>query len=111
MQDAPVHLAIYCDETTPKGAGLGAASMPEMRRYSVVGAITCMWLSARAQGLGLGWVSVLDPARLARDLDTPDNWTLVAYLCLGWPQENTLTPELETKGWETRAPAPLIETR
>ena len=111
MEDAPEHLAIFCDNATPKGAGLGVASMPEMRRYSVVGAITCMWLTARSLGLGVGWVSILDPARLSRDLDVPADWTLVAYLCLGWPVENTLTPELETNGWEARAPAPHIETR
>lgn len=111
MQDAPEHLAIYCDDSTVKGAGLGAGSMPEMRRYSVVGAITLMWLTARALGLGIGWVSILDPARLNADLEAPEDWTLVAYLCLGWPQENTLTPELETKGWETRAPALHVESR
>lgn len=111
MQDAPEQMAIYCDDSTDKGAGLGAASMPEMRRYSVVGAITLMWLAARAQGLGVGWVSVLDPVRLNADLEVPEGWTLVAYLCLGWPKENTMTPELETKGWETRAPALHIETR
>ena len=111
MQDAPEHFAIYCDDTTDKGSGLGAASMPEMRRYSVVGAITCMWLTARSLGLGIGWVSVLDPERLNADLEAPQGWTLVAYLCLGWPRENTLTPELETKGWEARAPALHIENR
>ena len=67
MNDAPEHLAIYCDDSTDKGAGLGAASMPEMRRYSVVGAVTLMWLTARALGLGVGWVSVLDPKRLNAD--------------------------------------------
>lgn len=111
MQDAPEHLAIYCDDTTSKGAQLGAASMPEMRRYSVVVAITLMWLTARSLGLGVGWVSILDPTRLNADLEVPEGWTLVAYLCLGWPKENSLTPELETKGWETRAPALHIETR
>lgn len=111
MQDAPEHLAVYCDDSTDKGAGLGAASMPEMRRYSVVGAITQMWLTARSFGLGMGWVSVLDPERLNADLEAPEGWTLIAYLCIGWPQENTLTPELETKGWETRAPALHIESR
>ena len=102
MRDAPVQLAIFCDDDTPKGAGLGAATMPEMRRYSVVGAITHYWLAARAQGLGVGWVSILDPARLARDLDMPQGWDLVAYLCVGWPKADSLTPELETAGWETR---------
>ncbi|APE42224.1 5,6-dimethylbenzimidazole synthase [Sulfitobacter alexandrii] len=111
MADAPEHLAIFCDDSTPKGAGLGAASMPEMRRYSVVGAIAMMWLTARSLGLGIGWVSILDPERLCRDLEVPADWTLVAYLCLGWPEEESLTPELETRGWETRAPALHIEER
>ncbi|QFT57869.1 5,6-dimethylbenzimidazole synthase [Sulfitobacter sp. THAF37] len=111
MEDAPEHLAIFCDDATPKGAGLGAASMPEMRRYSVVSAITMMWLTARSLGLGIGWVSILDPVRLSNDLEVPADWTLVAYLCLGWPEEDSLTPELETKGWETRATALHIEER
>jgi 5,6-dimethylbenzimidazole synthase len=111
MQQAPEHIAVFCDDATAKGSGLGAASMPEMRRYSVVGAITLMWLHARTHGLGIGWVSVLDPDRLCRDLDTPDGWSLVAYLCLGWPRDVSLTPELETKGWEARAAALQIEDR
>ncbi len=111
MIDAPEQFAVFCDDTTAKGAGLGAASMPETRRYSVVGAISLMWLHARAHGIGMGWVSVLDPAQLCRDLDTPEGWTLVAYLCLGWPCDVSLTPELETKGWEARAAALHIEER
>ena len=54
MREAPVHLAVFCDETTPKGAGLGAQTMAETRAYSVVGAISMLWLAARAEGLGLG---------------------------------------------------------
>ncbi|GHA57747.1 5,6-dimethylbenzimidazole synthase [Amylibacter ulvae] len=104
MRDAPEQLAIFCDESTLKGAGLGAQSMPEMRRYSVVAAIMNFWLVTRANGLGLGWVSILDPEQLRRDLDVSNDWALVAYLCVGWPEHETLTPELETVGWETRAP-------
>ncbi|UXX84858.1 5,6-dimethylbenzimidazole synthase [Roseovarius pelagicus] len=111
MRDAPIQLAIFCDEETPKGAGLGAATMPETRRYSVVGAITHFWLAARARGLGVGWVSILDPDRLARDLDVPDTWRLVGYLCVGWPQDTGLTPELETAGWEDRAGTLQVEER
>ncbi|VAV94009.1 Cobalamin biosynthesis protein BluB @ 5,6-dimethylbenzimidazole synthase, flavin destructase family [hydrothermal vent metagenome] len=111
MQDAPVQLAIFCDESTPKGAGLGTATMPEMRRYSVVGAITQFWLMARAHGLGVGWVSILDPVALTRDLEVPEHWSLVAYLCIGWPETTSDTPELEITGWETRSPTLPIETR
>jgi len=111
MQDAPVQLAIFCDEATDKGAGLGAATMPETRRYSVVGAITHFWLAARARGLGVGWVSILDPVRLTEDLDLPREWALVGYLCVGWPVTTSDTPELELAGWETRRGALLVEER
>lgn len=110
MQEAPVQIAVFCDEETPKGAGLGAATMPEMRRYSVALAVMGFWLALRARGLGLGWVSILDPDRLRADLDLPAGWRLVAYLCLGWPRDDSMTPELETVGWESRAegiPAPI----
>ncbi|MGR3714050.1 MAG: 5,6-dimethylbenzimidazole synthase [Shimia sp.] len=102
MRKAPVQLAIYCDDATAKGAGLGAATMPEMRRYSVVGAITQFWLTARTHGLGVGWVSILDPDQLNRDLDVPSDWSLVAYLCVGWPEIHSDTPELAQVGWEDR---------
>lgn len=102
MREAPVHLAVFCDEATPKGRGLGATTMPEMRRYSVVSAITLMWLRARAMGLGLGWVSILDPQQLKRDLDIAQDWALIGYFCLGYPKANSLTPELEELNWEER---------
>ncbi|MEL6478651.1 MAG: 5,6-dimethylbenzimidazole synthase [Pseudomonadota bacterium] len=110
MQDAPVQFAVYCDAASEKGADLGAATMPEMRAYSVVCAIMQMWLAARAEGLGLGWVSILDPARLTEDLDLPGDWQLIAYLCLGHPVEDHTDPELERAGWESRA-APEILIR
>ncbi|TKZ22079.1 5,6-dimethylbenzimidazole synthase [Shimia litoralis] len=111
MTHAPIQLAVFCDDGTPKGSGLGAGSMPEMRRYSVVGAITQFWLAARAQGLGVGWVSILDPDKLCHDLDAPKEWSLVAYLCVGWPQAASKTPELAKLGWETRRESLPIHTR
>jgi len=105
MEAAPVQLAIFCDETGAKGAGLGARTMPEMRRYSVVAGVQNLWLAARAEGLGVGWVSILDPGRLARDLGVPGGWRLVAYLCIGWPEAADETPELQRAGWEARASA------
>jgi 5,6-dimethylbenzimidazole synthase len=102
MRDAPVQLAVFCDDGTDKGAGLGAGTMPEARRYSVVSAIMNFWLAARAHGLGVGWVSIIDPVQLASDLDVPEGWALVAYLCVGWPVEASLTPELEKVEWEKR---------
>ncbi|WP_316013500.1 5,6-dimethylbenzimidazole synthase [Roseobacter sp. HKCCA0434] len=111
MRDAPVQLAFFCNDGTPRGSGLGAGTMPQMRAYSVVGAIMYLWLAARARGLGLGWVSILDPDRLCRDLDVPDDWALVGYLCLGWPEEESETPELVTAGWEDPAPIPEVIVR
>jgi 5,6-dimethylbenzimidazole synthase len=111
MQEAPVHLAVYCDDGTGKGSGLGAATMPETRAYSVVGAISLFWLLARAEGLGVGWVSILDAGRLSRDLQVPADWRLIGYLCVGWPETLDDTPELERAGWENRATALWMESR
>ncbi|MCY4337164.1 MAG: 5,6-dimethylbenzimidazole synthase [Litoreibacter sp.] len=105
MDDAPVHLAIFCDDGTTKGKGLGAGTMPEMRRYSVVSAVTLFWLACRAEGLGLGWVSILDADRLSSDLGVSADWSLIGYFCLGYPTQEDDTPELERAGWETRAEA------
>ncbi|WP_022703977.1 5,6-dimethylbenzimidazole synthase [Pseudorhodobacter ferrugineus] len=111
MREAPVHLAVFSDDGTAKGSNLGAASMPETRAYSVVGAITLFWLAARAEGLGIGWVSILDPVQLTRDLDVPSDWRLIGYLCVGWPETEEKTPELERAGWEKRSPALFVERR
>lgn len=99
---APVQLAVFADETTEHGAGLGRQSMPETLRYSVVGAVHTLWLAARAEGIGVGWVSILEPDVVTAALDVPRTWTLVAYLCLGWPVEEHLDPELERAGWQAR---------
>ena len=102
LAEAPIHLAVFCDEATGTGGGLGRQTMPETLRYSVVAAIQTLWLAARAEGLGLGWISILDPAAVMRALDVPGSWTLIAYLCLGWPAEEHLDPELERHHWEQR---------
>ena len=103
LSQAPVHLAVCADETTGQGHGLGRQTMPETIRYSVVAAIQTLWLAARAEGLGVGWVSILDPDAARAVLDLPEGWTLVAYLCLGWPEEEHDDPELERRGWEQRS--------
>jgi 5,6-dimethylbenzimidazole synthase len=91
--------------------GLGRRTMPETLEYSVVGAIVTLWLAARAHGVGVGWVSILEATRVNDILDVPQDWSLIAYLCLGYPEEETRTPELERAGWETRSGAalPLVE--
>lgn len=102
LKEAPVHLAVYCDDATEMGGGLGRRTMPEMLPYSVVGAITTLWLAARANGIGLGWVSILDPDDVDRTLDVPETWSLVGYLCLGYPVEQHTVPELQRAGWQAR---------
>jgi 5,6-dimethylbenzimidazole synthase len=102
LSQAPVHLAVCADETTGQGHGLGRQTMPETIRYSVVAAIQTLWLAARAEGLGVGWVSILDPEAARATLDLPPGWSFVAYLCLGWPEEEHDDPELERRGWEQR---------
>ena len=99
---APVQLAVFCDHATEQGHGLGARTMPEMLDYSVVGMIAGLWLAARAAGLGLGWVSILDPAQVCAALDAPPSYKFIAFLCLGWPEEEHVDPELVRNGWQER---------
>jgi len=108
LSEAPVHLAVFCDDGTQQGHGLGARTMPETRRYSTVCALHTFWLGARAYGLGVGWVSILDPGWLAETLDVPGDWSFIGYLCVGWPQEERLTPELERAGWQARTAHPVL---
>ena len=100
LREAPVQFAVFCDHGTARGQGLGRRTMPEMLDYSVVAAITQFWLSARVHGLGVGWVSILDPDEIAKVLKAPPDWKLVAYLCVGWPEEECDEPELVRAGWE-----------
>ncbi|HUA09422.1 MAG TPA: 5,6-dimethylbenzimidazole synthase [Candidatus Acidoferrales bacterium] len=100
LRDAPVHLAVFCDEATTTGKGLGRATMPEMLAYSAANAVYTFWLAARARGIGAGWVSILEPQLVTRTLDVPPEWKLIAYLCVGYPVEDFDTPELERAGWE-----------
>jgi 5,6-dimethylbenzimidazole synthase len=112
LEEAPVHLAAFCDADPSQGGALGRRTMPETLAYSVVAAINILWLAARAEGVGVGWVSILDPARIARDLDAPSHWRFIGYFCIGYPKEDSETPELQRARWEKRAdPATFIFRR
>ncbi|MEO1544401.1 MAG: 5,6-dimethylbenzimidazole synthase [Pseudomonadota bacterium] len=109
LRDAPVHLAVFCDEGTKQGAELGRRTMPEMLRYSVVCSIQNFWLAARMRGLGVGWVSILEPETVTEALDVPRDWRLIAYLCVGKPLENHEDPELQRHGWQARQPMTVVK--
>ena len=112
LEEAPGHIAVFADRTTRQGYGLGRRTMPETIEYSAVMAIYTIWLAARAEGLGVGWISILEPARVTEILDVPAQWSFVAYLCLGYPAEEHETPALEREGWEMRrAPGSMILQR
>jgi 5,6-dimethylbenzimidazole synthase len=103
LRDAPVHLAVFLDSHTNRGSGLGRATMPETMEYSTVLSVYTLWLAARTYGLGVGWVSILNPTEINCCLQVPEYWKLIAYLCIGRPEEETPDPELLRHGWETRA--------
>ena len=101
---APVQLAVFSDRGAMQGHSLGRQTMPETLDHSCACMVTVLWLAARESGLGLGWVSILDPAAVTATLDVPANWKFVGYLLIGWPEEEHLDPELERHGWQPRTP-------
>jgi 5,6-dimethylbenzimidazole synthase len=111
LEDAPGHLAVFADKDSQTGHGLGRMTMPETIEYSVVAAICSMWLAARAEGIGLGWVSILDPAQINAILDVPASWKFIGYLCLGYPETEDDRPDLERAKWESRRGADQFTTR
>lgn len=109
LLEAPQHLCVLCDHESERGHYLGRNSMPETSIYSVVCAIQNLWLAARVEGVGMGWVSILDPLAIRELLRIPANVDLVAYLCLGYVRGFAEVPDLERDGWENRAKlSPLV---
>lgn len=111
LEEAPGHLAVFADKASDVGHGLGRATMPETTEYSVVAAICAMWLAARAEDIGVGWVSILNPASIHATLDVPDSWKFIGYLCVGYPQAESDRPELERTNWESRRASNEFTTR
>lgn len=104
LDAAPEHLAVFTVTDPAAGRGLGRRTMPETLHQSTAMAILTLWLAARAENLGLGMVSIVDPAVIERLFDVPEDWHFSAYLCLGWPEFNDDTPLLHRVGWQENQP-------
>jgi len=111
IEEAPVNLCITCDPTRQGPAVLGRSQAPETDIYSTCCAIENLWLAARAEGLGVGWVSIVSGARLKDILAIPAHVVPVAYLCLGYAERFEEKPELETAGWLDRLPLENVIVR
>jgi len=101
--DAPINLVVTCDSSRGGPHVLGRNTMPQTDVFSVCCAIQNLWLAARVENIGVGWVSILQPDEVKRILSIPDPIQLIAYLCMGYPKEYETTPKLERVGWRERS--------
>ena len=104
IEEAPMNICVTCDSTRHGPAVLGRSLVPQTDLYSTCCAIQNLWLAARAEGLGVGWVSILSEQRLREILSIPAHVAVVDYLCMGYPARFEAKPELETVGWLDRLP-------
>lgn len=102
--ESPVNLCVTCDRSRFGPHVLGRNSIPETDIFSTCCAIQNLWLAARAEGIGVGWVSILRLSRLKQILGIPSHVLPVAYLCVGYPDTFLPKPELELVGWAPRLP-------
>jgi len=106
--EAPLGVCVCCDHGEPDEEILGRGTIPDTDVYSTACAIQNLWLAARAEGLGVGWVSFYRLADLRALLGIPERVDPLAYLCVGWPDERPLRPGLETSGWAARVPVASV---
>jgi len=104
LREAPIGLVVACDRRTPATGVLGRATFVDADMWSCACAIENMWLTARAYGLGMGWVTLFEPAELAALLGLPEGVETLGWLCLGWPDERPPEPGLQRAAWSTRLP-------
>lgn len=100
--EAPIGICVTCDRERNGPVVLGKTIKPEMDLYSAVCAVQNLWLAARAENLGVGWVSIIEDDILREALDIPSNIEIIAYLCIGYVSHFKDQPELETAGWLPR---------
>lgn len=121
IREAPAGIVVCCDRRTPAAGVLGRATFADADVWSCAAAIENLWLAARAEGLGLGWVTLFQPVDLSALVEMPDGVVTLGWLCLGWPDERPPAPGLQRAGWskrlpldevvyEDRWPAPATET-
>ena len=103
IMESPINLCVTCDPTRGEVV-LGRNAAPETDLYSTCCAVQNLWLAARSEGIGVGWVSILKLPQLRRLLEIPPHIVPVAYLCLGYPEEFTDQPLLQSVGWRQRIP-------
>lgn len=104
IEETPINICVTCDSTRHGPAVLGRSLNPQADIFSTCCAIQNLWLAARAEGLGVGWVSILSEERLKSILHIPAHIAVVGYLCVGYPERFETKPELETVGWLDRLP-------
>jgi nicotinate-nucleotide--dimethylbenzimidazole phosphoribosyltransferase len=104
VREAPLGVVVCCDRRAPAAGVLGRATFPDADLWSCAAAIQNLWLAARAEGLGLGWVTLFRPEDLSGLVGLPDGVVTLGWLCLGWPDERPPAPGLERAGWSRRLP-------
>jgi 5,6-dimethylbenzimidazole synthase len=102
IREAPINLLITCDRERSGPVVIGRTVQPEMDKYSTVCAVQNLWLAARAEGIGVGWVSIIHEQELRDIFFLPDRVEVIAYLCIGHVSRFPEVPELEKAGWLPR---------
>jgi len=105
LDNAPIQLAVFTDLTPAAGHGLGCQTIPATLEQSTAMAVHTLWLAARAENLGVGMVSILDPAAIEALFAVPACWRFAAYLCVGWPAFDDDTPLLDRADWQKNTAA------
>lgn len=100
LDKAPLQLAVFTECAPEAGHGLGRQTIPETLQQSTAMAIHTLWLAARAENIGLGMVSILNPKRIEQIFNVPVSWRFSSYLCLGWPESEDDKPLLHRSGWQ-----------